>query len=98
MIDEWEGLVWDIPNVKANHLEKTVHPCQFPVELVERCVLALSKPGDLVFDPFLGVGSTAIGAIKRGRRFKGFETDPDYVGIAMKRLEDFRAVHELSDP
>ena len=43
--------VWDIPNVKAGHVEKTVHPCQFPIVLVSRLVRALSKPGDLVFDP-----------------------------------------------
>lgn len=47
------GDVWDIPNVKANHLEKTAHPCQFPVGLVERLVRVLSKPGDLVFDSIL---------------------------------------------
>src|SRR5205823_575337 len=51
--------VWIIPNVKHNHVEKTIHPCQFPVELVERLVLALSNPGDLVVDPYMGVGSSA---------------------------------------
>jgi DNA modification methylase len=50
----------DIPNVKANHPEKTIHPCQFPVELVERCVLALTNEGDIVFDPFAGVGSSLM--------------------------------------
>jgi adenine-specific DNA-methyltransferase len=43
--------VWDIPNVKSNHVEKTIHPCQFPVGLVERLVLSMTNPGDLVFDP-----------------------------------------------
>jgi len=56
--------IWEIPNVKANHPEKTIHPCQFPVELAERCILALTKPGDTVLDPFMGVGTTAIAAIK----------------------------------
>ncbi|MBN1902903.1 site-specific DNA-methyltransferase [Candidatus Sumerlaeota bacterium] len=49
--------IWEIPNVKSNHIEKTVHPCQFPVELVERLVLSLTNEGDYVFDPFMGVGS-----------------------------------------
>lgn len=44
--------VWDIPNVKGNHVEKTDHPCQFPVGLIERLVLALTNPGDIVFDPY----------------------------------------------
>lgn len=46
--------VWDIPNVKGNHVEKLEHPCQFPVGLAERLVLALTNKGDLVFDPFRG--------------------------------------------
>src|SRR5688572_22086271 len=40
--------VWDVPNVKANHPEKTIHPCQFPIELVERCMLAFTNTGDVV--------------------------------------------------
>ena len=65
---DWEDSVWDIPNVKSNHPEKTIHPCQFPIELVERCVLALSNEGDWVFDPFLGVGTTVVAAVKNDRR------------------------------
>ncbi len=61
--------VWDIPNVKSNHVEKTEHPCQFPVGLVERLVLALTNPGHLVFDPFAGVASAGVAAAIRGRRF-----------------------------
>ncbi len=60
--------VWDIPNVKANHVEKTDHPCQFPVGLVERLVLALTNRSDNVLDPYLGVGSSAIAALKNGRK------------------------------
>lgn len=82
--------VWDIPNVKAAHPEKTVHPCQFPVELVERCVLALTDPGDLVLDPFLGVGASAIAAEKHGRRVIGIERDQEYARLARARLELFR--------
>lgn len=78
--------VWDIPNVKANHVEKTAHPCQFPVELVERLVLALTDEGDWVLDPFMGVGSAAIAALMHGRRAVGAEIMPEYVQIARERI------------
>lgn len=81
------GDVWVIPNVKHNHVEKTEHPCQFPVELVERLVLSMTAPGGLVVDPFLGVGSTAIAALRHGRRVAGAEIEPRYVDIAWRRLE-----------
>ncbi|MDX9954833.1 MAG: site-specific DNA-methyltransferase [Anaerolineae bacterium] len=78
--------IWEIPNVKANHVEKTAHPCQFPVELIERLVLALSDEGDWVFDPFMGVGTTAIAALMHQRRAMGAEIMPEYVQIAKERL------------
>ena len=80
--------VWDIPNVKSNHVEKTAHPCQFPVELIERLVLSMTNPGDWVLDPFMGVGSTAIAALMHGRRPIGAEILPDYMKIAKKRIRD----------
>jgi len=78
--------VWEIPNVKANHVEKTIHPCQFPVELIERLVLALTDEGDWVLDPFIGVGTTAIAALMHGRRAIGAEIVPEYVKIAKERI------------
>ncbi len=78
--------IWDIPNVKANHVEKTIHPCQFPVELVERLVLALTNEDDWVLDPFMGVGSAAIAALIHQRRALGAEIVPDYVTVAKERL------------
>ncbi len=78
--------VWEIPNVKANHVEKTVHPCQFPVELIERLVLALTNEGDWVLDPFIGVGSTAIAALIHHRRAVGAEIVAEYMQIARKRI------------
>lgn len=81
------GDVWTIPNVKNNHVEKTLHPCQFPVELVERLVLALTSPGDLVLDPFMGVGSTIVAALKHGRRAAGCDVVAEYVEIARARVE-----------
>jgi adenine-specific DNA-methyltransferase len=80
------GDVWTIPNVKHNHVEKTEHPCQFPVELVERLVLALTAPGDLVLDPYAGVGSAAIAAVLHGRRAAAAEIEPRYVALARRRL------------
>lgn len=78
--------VWDIPNVVGNHIEKTDHPCQFPVGLVSRLVRALSNPGDLVFDPFTGSGSTAVAALYHNRRFVGTEISPEYTKIARDRI------------
>ncbi|MGA3036411.1 MAG: site-specific DNA-methyltransferase [Vulcanimicrobiaceae bacterium] len=81
--------VWrNIPNVKSNHPEKTAHPCQFPVGLIERLVLALTKPGDLVFDPFAGVGSAGVASLIHGRRFWGCEVDASYASVAHTRLHD----------
>lgn len=80
------GDVWIFPNVKANHVEKSIHPCQFPIELVERFVLAVTRPGDLVVDPFLGVGTTACAAVLHGRRAAGAELVPEYLAVARERL------------
>ncbi len=78
--------VWEIPNVKSNHPEKTEHPCQFPIDLVERLVLSMTKEGDLVVDPFIGVGSTAIASVRNGRRCAGADTMKKYIEIAKERL------------
>ena len=75
---------WEIPNVKANHVEKTIHPCQFPVELIERLVLALTDRGAWVLDPFIGVGTTAIAALMHQRRAVGAELVADYVAVALE--------------
>jgi adenine-specific DNA-methyltransferase len=90
---EWEEGLWDIPNVKANHPEKTLHPCQFPIELVERCVLALTNERDFVLDPFSGVGSALLAALRRGRRAIGCERDARFMRIAKERIADFYAGH-----
>jgi adenine-specific DNA-methyltransferase len=84
------GDVWVFPNVKSNHVEKTSHPCQFPVELVERLVLSLTDPGDWVLDPYLGVGSTVVAAVRHGRRGIGSEIVAEYVEIARERLRQER--------
>lgn len=79
--------IWTIPNVKHNHVEKTVHPCQFPIELVERLVLALTKTGDLVVDPYIGVGSAACAAVLHGRRAAGADIVAEYLQVARDRVK-----------
>ncbi len=86
---DWEEGVWDIPNVKANHPEKTEHPCQFPVELVQRCVLALTAPEDVVLDPYCGVGSTVIAALQHDRKAIAIEQDSTYMAITRERIRKF---------
>ncbi len=93
LCNDWETLVWDIPNVKSNHPEKTEHPCQFPVELVERCVLALTNENDWVYDPYGGVGSAVIAAIKNKRYAVMTDREESYTSIAKKRIDDFFAGH-----
>jgi adenine-specific DNA-methyltransferase len=88
---DWETLVWEIPNVKANHPEKTIHPCQFPIELVERCVLALTDESDWVLDPFAGVGSTLIAASRHHRNVIGCEQEESYVETAKQRIADMQS-------
>jgi len=82
--------VWDIPNVKANHVEKLDHPCQFPVGLVERLVLALTNKGDTVLDPYMGVGSSAIAALKHKRKAYGCDVVPEYIDIAWERIRQLQ--------
>lgn len=80
------GDVWHIPNVKANHVEKTTHPCQFPVALVARFVRALTSDSGLVLDPYSGSGSTAIATLETGRKFHCIEIDKHYFDISVDRV------------
>jgi len=86
IIRDWDLEVWDIPNVKASHREKTSHPCQFPIELVERLVLALTNEHNIVFDPFAGVGSSIIAAILHNRKAVGVEKEKVYTDISYQRI------------
>lgn len=78
--------VWEIPNVKNNHPEKTKHPCQFPIELIERLVLSMTNPGDVVLDPYLGVGSAICAAVIHGRKGYGSDIMGGYLKIAEERV------------
>lgn len=82
------GDVWVFPNVKSNHVEKTEHPCQFPVELVDRLILSLTRENDWVLDPFSGAGTSIVSAIKNGRRGAGADTVSSYIKIAQQRVKE----------
>ncbi|MDX2225708.1 MAG: site-specific DNA-methyltransferase [Verrucomicrobiae bacterium] len=81
------GDLWTIPNVKSNHVEKTDHPCQFPLELIERLILSMTDENDWVFDPFLGTGTTVIAALKNKRRGAGAELVKKYIDITLNRIQ-----------
>lgn len=82
------GDVWELPNVKAGHVEKTNHPCQFPIALVQRLIRAFTDKGDIVLDPFMGSGTTAAAAILESRRVIGAETKTKYYRTAIRRCRE----------
>jgi adenine-specific DNA-methyltransferase len=83
--------VWQIAKVTSgtdrSSPERTPHPAQFPTDLIERLVKGFSNPNDLILDPFMGSGSTAISALKNGRQVVGFEIREDYCEIISRRIE-----------
>ncbi len=79
--------VWDIPNVKAHHVEKTEHPCQFPVSIPRRLIRALTKEDDVVLDPFMGSGTTALASFIEKRKFIGSEIKNEYYLISIHRIK-----------
>jgi adenine-specific DNA-methyltransferase len=81
------GDVWEIPNVNAQHIEKTEHPCQFPVALAQRLVKALTPKGGRVLDPFMGSGSAGCAALIEKRKFVGIELNEDYFHLAFDRCK-----------
>ena len=85
--NEFQQLIYNIPNVKANHVEKTTHPAQYPIALVKRLIEGLSNKGDTVFDPFLGSGTTVAAAILSNRKAIGSELDQAYCKIALERAK-----------
>ncbi|MGZ4865071.1 MAG: DNA-methyltransferase [Halobacteriota archaeon] len=82
--------VWRIPMISGNFLERTGHPAQFPEKLVERIILAGSNQGDVILDPFIGSGTSAVVAERLGRYFIGYETVEEYVRAANERLMKLR--------
>ena len=88
LIEDWKNEIWEIPNVKHNHIEKTEHPAQYPVELIERLVLALTNKKDIVFDPYVGVGSSILASIIHDRKAIGVDREQKYTDIAFSRIQD----------
>jgi site-specific DNA-methyltransferase (adenine-specific) len=80
--------VWRMKAPAGTEKKHGRHPTQKPLELVERCLLASTNPGDLLLDPFLGSGTTAVAAARHGRRFVGVEMNAAYLEIARKRVMD----------
>ena len=80
------GDVWAFRNVKHNHEEQTVHPCQFPEDLIERIVFSTTQEGDFVLDPYMGTGTLAVVAKKHGRNYIGAELDNNYYEVALRRI------------
>lgn len=90
ILQEWEEGIWDLPNVKNNHPEKTSHPAQFPIELVQRLVLSLTNEYDTVVDPFGGVGTTALASVMLNRNAISIDRNKDYIDIAIERYKLWR--------
>ena len=76
--------VWELPTESARRVG---HPAPFPVELPQRLIELYTYPGDLVLDPFMGSGSTAVAAVRTGRHYVGYDTDPEYVEAATARVD-----------
>jgi DNA modification methylase len=92
---EWGSrAVWTIPSVRAND----DHEAKFPLELPRRVIRMLTAPGDIVLDCFLGSGTTAVAAIREGRRFIGIEKEARYVRLARERIREARTSSEVRSP
>ena len=79
--------VWRFTAPGGHEKSHGKHPTQKPLALLERCLLASTKPGDLVVDPFSGSASTGVAALSAGRHFIGAEIDANYCTLASKRLQ-----------
>jgi site-specific DNA-methyltransferase (adenine-specific) len=82
--------VWSVSRLHRQHGEREDHPTQKPLEIVERMVLASCPEGGTVLDPFMGSGTSAVAAARHGRRFVGFELNPEYFRIVEKRVAEAR--------
>lgn len=89
------GDVWLFENVKHNHEEQTIHPAQFPETLVERIILATTKKNDVILDPYMGSGTTAIVSKNLNRRYLGAEIDKEYFELCQRRLMKIPINHKF---
>ena len=87
--------VWEIPPALA---KRVGHPAPFPVELPQRLIELYTYRGDLILDPFMGAGTTAVAAVRTGRHYVGFDTDASYLALAEQRItEERQRLSERSD-
>jgi DNA modification methylase len=84
-----------VPSLKGSSSEKTGHPSQKPLTLINHLIRAASRPGDLILDPFLGSGTTAVSAENLGRRWLGIEENPAYVVMARNRIQKAAMARDL---
>lgn len=89
----WNGMLKD-----SERGEPRVHPTQKPITVMEWCINHASMPGDTIFDPYMGSGTTGVAAIKSGRRFIGVEIDPNHYQTAIKRIAEAVAQPDLLTP
>ena len=84
---EWTKSVWTMNPESA---KKVGHPAPFPVELPYRLIQLYTYTGDIILDPLIGSGTTAIAALKSGRKYVGYDNDPEYVKLAENRIAPFK--------
>jgi site-specific DNA-methyltransferase (adenine-specific) len=96
--DEFLEATLDVWDIRPESARRVGHPAPFPVELPQRLIELYTFRGDLVLDPFLGSGSTAVAAVRKARRYVGYDTDPAYVAIARQRVEEQRAEQDSDGP
>ena len=84
--DKQRKTVWQFTAPTKREKEFGKHPTQKPIALIERCVLASTKEGDMILDPFMGSGTTGVVAMAAHRRFFGIELNPEYVKLSVSRI------------
>ena len=81
--------VWSINTPKPDEKKFGKHPAQKPLELLERIILASTKKGAIILDPFTGSSTTGLAAVKHGRKFVGIDSEKEYLEVSKKRYVDF---------
>lgn len=89
--------VWKISMVSGNFVERTAHPAQYPERLIERIILSVTNENDIVLDPFIGSGTTAVVAKKLNRQYLGYEIVKEYIDICDERLKKCEKGEKLNE-
>jgi DNA modification methylase len=87
--EQFAAATLDLWQIRPESAKQVGHPAPFPVELPRRCIRLFTYRGDLVLDPFVGSGTTAVAALDSGRDFIGYDLDPEYVGLARRRVASY---------